>query len=178
MPRSPQNISLRKHVLILPAKSPPFRTCRTWSALPYSGSATRADGRYTAAGVCMSSASCGRTSLYSRRKRSKLRCCARRLTAGAAAVSAFNLRCMRSCRPFCSGCPAAMRSGTMPVSSTPPPAATVRRWPARQTALGCRCVSPAASRARETPLRRWPAPARCSPSPLPGSAADNGCAHP
>ena len=33
---------------------------------------------------------------------------------GRLAVSCFSVRCMRSCRPFCSGCPAAIRSGTIP----------------------------------------------------------------
>jgi len=28
--------------------------------------------------------------------------------------SSFSVRCIRSWRPFCSGCPASMRSGTMP----------------------------------------------------------------
>jgi hypothetical protein len=28
--------------------------------------------------------------------------------------SCFSVRCMRSCRPFCSGCPASIRSGTIP----------------------------------------------------------------
>src|SRR6266404_3441144 len=62
----------------------------------------------------MPSASWGRTSLYSWRKRSSARCCLRRLAAGGWATSCFSVRCIRSCLPFCSGCPASMRSGTMP----------------------------------------------------------------
>ena len=38
----------------------------------------------------------------------------RRFAAGGVAVASFNVRCMRSCRPFCSGCPARIRSGCMP----------------------------------------------------------------
>ena len=72
----------------------------------------RGEGSYTLAGVCISSASCGRTSLYSRRKRSSSRCCARQFSA--VLTSCFSVRCMRSCRPFCSGCPAWIRSGTIP----------------------------------------------------------------
>ena len=45
--------------------------------------------------------------------KSPLLCCAR-LAAGGEAVSCFSVRCIRSCRPFCSGCPAAIRSGTIP----------------------------------------------------------------
>jgi hypothetical protein len=41
-------------------------------------------------------------------------CCARRLAAGGEAVASFSVRCIRSCRPFCSGCPGSIRSGTMP----------------------------------------------------------------
>jgi hypothetical protein len=62
----------------------------------------------------MFNASCGRISLYSWRNRSSVRCCSRRFPAGGWAVSCFSVRCIRSCLPFCSGCPAAMRSGTMP----------------------------------------------------------------
>jgi hypothetical protein len=62
----------------------------------------------------MFNASCGRISLYSWRNRSSVRYCSRRFPAGGWAVSCFSVRCIRSCLPFCSGCPAAMRSGTMP----------------------------------------------------------------
>ncbi len=45
---------------------------------------------------------------HARRKRS------RRLAAGGWAASCFRVRCIRSCLPFCSGCPAARRSGRIP----------------------------------------------------------------
>ena len=50
--------------------------------------------------------------------------------AGGIAVSCFSVRCMRSCRPFCSGCPAcdALRR-ECPASSTTPTAATARQRP-------------------------------------------------
>src|SRR6059036_2947514 len=44
----------------------------------------------------------------------KRRCCAARLPAAGRVVSAFRVRCIRSCRPFCSGCPGSMSSGRMP----------------------------------------------------------------
>ena len=62
----------------------------------------------------MSSASCGRCSLNSRRNCSKRRCCARRLAAIGDMVSCCRVRCMRSWRPFCSGCAGWIRSGSMP----------------------------------------------------------------
>src|SRR5260370_10796504 len=64
--------------------------------------------------VFMSSASCGRSWLYSCRNKSRACCWARRLALGGDAASCFKVRCIRSCLPFCSGCPAAMRSGVIP----------------------------------------------------------------
>ena len=52
----------------------------------------RGDGSYNSAGVCIPNASCGRCSLYSPRKRSKARCCIRRLAAAGEAVSCFSVR--------------------------------------------------------------------------------------
>src|ERR1700756_1809142 len=62
----------------------------------------------------MAKASCGRTWLYSSRNLSIARCCALRLAAAGIAVSCFSVRCIRSCLPFCSGCPASIRSTTIP----------------------------------------------------------------
>ncbi|MCY1552700.1 hypothetical protein D9M68_891150 [compost metagenome] len=42
------------------------------------------------------------------------RCCAASVAAGGNAVARLSVRCIRSCRPFCSGCPGAIRSGTIP----------------------------------------------------------------
>ena len=36
------------------------------------------------------------------------------LAAGGCAISCFSVRCIRSCLPFCSGCPASIRSATIP----------------------------------------------------------------
>jgi len=43
-----------------------------------------------------------------------LSCCAGKLAAGGVAVSWLRVRCTRSCRPFCCGLPATIRSGRMP----------------------------------------------------------------
>ena len=58
--------------------------------------------------------SCGRCSLYVRSNCSNVFCCNRRFAAGGLAVSCFSVRCIRSCRPFCSGCPGSIRSCRMP----------------------------------------------------------------
>ena len=34
---------------------------------------------------------------------------------GGRVASCFNVRCIRSCRPFCSGCPGSIRSGSIPI---------------------------------------------------------------
>src|SRR2546426_3071350 len=47
------------------------------------------------------------------------RCCAARCACGGRAVVAFSVLCIRSCRPFCSGCAGSMSSGRTP-SRTPP----------------------------------------------------------
>src|SRR5438046_2352204 len=44
----------------------------------------------------------------------KRRCWAARPPAAGRVVSAFRVRCMRSCRPFCAGLPGSMSSGRMP----------------------------------------------------------------
>jgi hypothetical protein len=55
-----------------------------------------------------------RSVLYSLRNASKARCCSLRLERGGLAVSAFSVRCIRSCLPFCCGRPGWIRSGRMP----------------------------------------------------------------
>ena len=57
----------------------------------------------SSAGVFCPSASCGRSSLNSVRNALKRRCWAPRLPCGGRVVSALSVRCIRSCRPFCSG---------------------------------------------------------------------------
>lgn len=57
--------------------------------------------RVTLAGTRMSSASCGRSSLYSRWKLWNATCCARIEDLGGFAVSALRVSWKRSCRPFC-----------------------------------------------------------------------------
>src|SRR6516162_9783947 len=69
---------------------------------------------YTVAGGRCPSASCGRSVLYSLRNASKARCCSLRFERGGLAVSAFSVRCIRSCLPFCCGRPGWIRSGRMP----------------------------------------------------------------
>ncbi len=77
---------------------------------------------------------------------------------GGSAVSCFIVRCMRSCRPFCSGCPASMRSGTIPslihhTASRDSPA-TARDRKRRSVVGANRCRH---SDTRERPLQRSPA---------------------
>src|SRR6516225_4869431 len=76
---------------------------------------------YTVAGGRCPSASCGRSVLYSLRNASKARCCSLRLERGGLAVSAFSVRCIRSCLPFCCGRPGWIRSGRMPSAELDPP---------------------------------------------------------
>src|SRR5215831_14961089 len=65
----------------------------------------------------MSRASCGRSLLKTSINLSNLACCCRKFAAAGLVASFFRVRCMRSWRPFCWGCPGFIRSMAMPKRS-------------------------------------------------------------
>ncbi len=65
-------------------------------------------------GGCWSKASRGRSVLNSWRNAVKRRYCAPSVTAVGRVASRLSVLCMRSCRPFCSGCAGSISSGRMP----------------------------------------------------------------
>ncbi len=117
------------------------------------------------------------TSLNSFTNRSKVRCCARRLAAGGCAVSCSSVRCIRSCRPFRAGCPASIRSGTIPnlIHHTARRDNPASARDANGAPFSVRIAS--GSPYSRNPASRSPAPAPCPSSPPSGSAANNGCGH-
>src|SRR4030042_3450460 len=67
-------------------------------------------------GVSISKASCGLTLLYSLTKESNFLCCDFKSYEDGLAQAAFKSRCIRSCRPFCSGWAGSENTGKIPNS--------------------------------------------------------------
>jgi hypothetical protein len=126
-----------------------FSRCPAYSIAGRLSGYGRGDGWSIVAGRFWPRASCGRSSLSMRRSSSNRFCWRSMVGSGGRTVSALSVRCMRSCAPFCSGCPGTMRSTGMP--------SRIHHSDSRESLAlrldfrtGCHCPrgSPAAARTR------------------------------